>query len=53
MIGHYGAGAFTDVCTGSIGATSTGVAICGGSRQFRLYATTSRFSFAVASTQSE
>jgi FtsP/CotA-like multicopper oxidase with cupredoxin domain len=34
-----GAHACTDVCSGSIGASSTGTAFCGGPLQFNLYAT--------------
>ncbi|KUJ08913.1 uncharacterized protein LY89DRAFT_676796 [Mollisia scopiformis] len=49
----YGAHACTDVCSGSIGATSTGTAFCGGSRQFNLYATKSSVPFVVATTQSK
>jgi hypothetical protein len=48
-----GTRACTDVCSGSIGATSTGTALCGGSMQFNLYATTSSVPFAVATTQTE
>jgi hypothetical protein len=40
-----GAHACTDVCSGSIGAVSTGTAKCGGAKQFNLYATGGTASF--------
>jgi hypothetical protein len=40
-----GVHACTDVCTGSIGAVSTGTAMCGGPKQFNLYATGGTASF--------
>jgi hypothetical protein len=49
----YGAHACTDVCSGSIGAASTGTAMCGGAGQFNLYATKSSLPFVVATTQSK
>jgi hypothetical protein len=48
----YGQHACTDVCSGSVGATSTGTAMCGGAKQFNLYATKSSVPFAVATTAS-
>jgi hypothetical protein len=49
----YGAHACTDVCSGSIGAASTGTAMCGGSWRFNLYTTKSSLPFVVATTQSK
>ena len=53
MTSLYGAHACTDICSGSIGATSTGTAMCGGPAQFNLYATQSSLPFVVATTQSK
>ncbi|KUJ06410.1 uncharacterized protein LY89DRAFT_412163 [Mollisia scopiformis] len=48
-----GAHACTDVCSGSVGATSTGTAFCGGWAMFDLYATGgSSLPFVPATTQS-
>jgi hypothetical protein len=44
--------ACTDVCSGSVGATSTGTAFCGGFAQFDLYATGGSVPFTVATTKS-
>jgi hypothetical protein len=44
--------ACTDVCSGSVGATSTGTAMCGGAGQFNLYAAKSGVPFVPATTQS-
>ncbi|KAF8850086.1 hypothetical protein BDZ45DRAFT_680040 [Acephala macrosclerotiorum] len=44
--------ACTDVCSGSVGATATGTAKCGGFGQFNLYATKSSVPFVPATTKS-
>jgi hypothetical protein len=40
-----GAKACTKVCSGSVGASVTGTAMCGGSNQFNLYAATKTVDF--------
>ncbi|KAF8858490.1 WSC-domain-containing protein [Acephala macrosclerotiorum] len=48
----YGKHACTDVCSGSIGAKSTGTAMCGGRKQFNLYASGAGVGFQAQATVS-